>query len=148
MPDQPKHTAGPWSIEKGNTLELTAVVARHLPVAVVLEGGRRGNLTVDEVAANARRIVACVNALEGLTIELLEEIAGIDHPLARLAAIATVTDEIGQETLANIIEIRGDAAADAIIADANRAIDRIKAAQPREHLRDDVAQPHEPASPA
>ena len=71
-----KHTKGPWKYEK----ELSARSGEWL-ISVDAGACWRGNpiaetrpATGDE-AANARRIVACVNACEGIPTEKLDEIA-------------------------------------------------------------------------
>jgi hypothetical protein len=60
----PKHTPEPWTA-KGYTLHAA-------------DGRRLNNdytrVSVDEMRANARRIVACVNALAGIPTEALEEL--------------------------------------------------------------------------
>lgn len=67
------HTAGPWAYEMG------AVVMRG---QVVITDAAPDGAPIEERRANSRRIVACVNACEGLTTE---EVEGIPVRLDLLA---------------------------------------------------------------
>src|SRR5258708_3654461 len=75
-----EHTKEPWEIagathiwsrsEKANIASCSALrTIRHVGYAPPEIGD------IDETAANARRIVACVNACEGLPVEELEQYA-------------------------------------------------------------------------
>jgi hypothetical protein len=124
MPDQPKHTPTPWECFE------TTDATKAAPVGVldgkrnirVCDVGQRG-MSVDEINANSRRLAACWNACEGIPTADLEKAAAHDDGRVRLSKLSDLAD-----------------AAMRLAFDA--------ATQPREHLRDDVAQPHEPAASA
>lgn len=62
-----KHTPGPWNTEFGETYTVRDVDGGRIAICTNLKGrhGLGGRRDGDEVAANASRIVACVNACEG-----------------------------------------------------------------------------------
>lgn len=62
-----KHTKGPWHIVEGRVRGGLEVFAGETAIAEIW---RRGNASLE--MANARRIVACINACEGFSIEELE----------------------------------------------------------------------------
>ncbi len=101
-----KHTPEPWRLEfhpaqAGNpaTLIMQAQAAIHekwlaeCPFGEDLHTDRPGDgkrdCTAAEAQANARRIVACVNALAGVPTELLEELASPGGSIAGLFAERT-----------------------------------------------------------
>ena len=61
-----KHTKEPWKTYKGNTHEIFANDGDVIASSEECHIGHR------EAAANAQRIVACVNACSGITNEALE----------------------------------------------------------------------------
>jgi hypothetical protein len=103
MPDQPKHTPETWRAD-----------GRRFYAGETLVGTIDGGYRNDD--ADARRIVACINACEGISTVILEH--------------AATTDAVDRLRL---LALHAQYAA---------------LTQPREHLRDDVAQPHEPAAPS
>jgi hypothetical protein len=106
-----QHTPTPWKFDR-----LDHMLKNH-PDAVVC--GDKGQHVTDFVKpADARRIVACVNACEGISTDELE-------------AVATNADDVFRlRMLAHYATFR------ALTNDA------------REHLADDVAKPHESAASA
>jgi hypothetical protein len=71
------HTPGPWEADGGDTSTWWAVT---LPTGgYVIADLSESSYSADQDAANARRIVACVNACEG-----------IDDPAAALAEVREV----------------------------------------------------------
>ncbi len=72
-----KHTPGPWRMgRKGNECRIYADPDQHAIARTYgpsLNGIGVCELTVPENKADARRIVACVNACEGFSIEELED---------------------------------------------------------------------------
>ena len=62
-----KHTKGPWHIVEGRTHGSLEVFSVDTAIAEIW---RRGNASLE--MANARRIVACINACEGFSIEELD----------------------------------------------------------------------------
>lgn len=94
---QPAHIPGPWMVEpinSGETYQITTSESRRFTVVAetpVDPTGRCG--------ANARRIVACVNALESLSIEQIEDDAFVKMRTDRdelLARIKTVRDDLAE----------------------------------------------------
>lgn len=74
-----KHTPEPWTIECENSGGGTNISGDMIPciahtheVARVNSGAAHRALTSEEALANARRIVACVNACAGISTEALE----------------------------------------------------------------------------
>lgn len=65
-----QHTKEPWN---GKNIPLTASALERAGFYIVFTNNPA---TKDEAEANARRIVACVNACEGMDTESLESIAG------------------------------------------------------------------------
>lgn len=62
-----KHTPGPWHIVEGRTYGSLEVFSEDTAIAEIW---RRGNASLE--MANARRIVACINACEGFSTEELD----------------------------------------------------------------------------
>lgn len=68
----PKHTPGPWAIYRGEGSPIAVVsngnenVNKRRTLAMVGPPHVSKSLTMAELEANAARIVACVNALEGI----------------------------------------------------------------------------------
>lgn len=62
-----KHTKGPWRIVEGRTHGSLEVFSGDTAIAEIW---RRGNASLE--MANARRIVACINACEGFSAEELQ----------------------------------------------------------------------------
>ncbi len=69
-----EHTKGPWEISGLLTeIDKRYIIAKIASVRVdVCQVGFTSVITKEERDANARRIVACVNACEGLTNKALE----------------------------------------------------------------------------
>jgi len=72
-----KHTRGPWRHQQGYNNVFTTSdpengVGSTIVIATVLASQVAGG--ADEADANARRIVACVNACEGIDTSLLEQL--------------------------------------------------------------------------
>ena len=85
-----KYTRGPWKTE-GEGIHAIIRGGDATIVAV------RHRLPADVHEANARRIVACVNACEGISTDELEEIAstgGMLGPREDVARIAKQRDEL------------------------------------------------------
>jgi len=65
-----KHTPGPWIVGRGNRIYMGAAMeAREIAVATRSDPSIRA-----QAEANAARIVACVNACEGINPEAVPEI--------------------------------------------------------------------------
>lgn len=74
------HTPGPWSVAKGDGYFV--VETRTAGIKFIAQGeSEAGDL------ANARRIVACVNACEGLTTEALERLGTLDRARVQLDVV-------------------------------------------------------------
>lgn len=90
-----KHTTEPWERFAGNLLYVRAGECLVADCATGVEGmavAGTGGLRAphrDVMVANARRIVACINILEGIPTETLEQILrDAMTPAARLAALS------------------------------------------------------------
>ena len=94
-----KHTPEPWSagvIKYKGEWHFTAVPVGNEGKITALCGlaGANGE---DESIANARRIVACVNACAGFsteTLELIASVGGMQHKMTATAAVASQRDEL------------------------------------------------------
>lgn len=63
-----KHTTGPWSVDSDGSIE-------HNNVANIINGADGTMIVYGQINdADARRIVACVNACEGLDTDKLERV--------------------------------------------------------------------------
>ena len=107
-----KHTAGPWSV-CGNEI---FSVANDAKVATVWSGEDSQGMLNKAISAsqadrNAARIVACVNACEGISTEALEACHG--KPPARFAGIEALRAE--NERLRNALRF--------VLADLNTELD-------------------------
>jgi hypothetical protein len=80
------HTSEPWAFDESN---LSAVGGGRIMLIGISTPMTAGS-ALDEARANARRIVACVNALAGIDTDELERIAAErdDLRLNELAGIA------------------------------------------------------------
>ncbi len=73
-----KHTPGPWDVERAPQNESydRAYIIECNPLLYSPQQGRRIAIvhgrSMENAEANARRIVACVNACEGISTEVLE----------------------------------------------------------------------------
>lgn len=89
LPEEPKaaHTPEPWSTKPSfKNKELTCIQARDEHGAydiAVCDPDYQNEFPVDTGRANARRIVACVNALVGVPTEVLEA-----NPVIRLPELS------------------------------------------------------------
>ncbi len=81
MADQEQHTPGPWGLSVDNPGKHWLIVQAETQGPIAATPDRTQN-----DAANARRIVACVNACEGLDTAALEE-APLGHITAELASL-------------------------------------------------------------
>ena len=73
-----KYTKGPWNANftrfSGWVVGFHITDPKHGSLRPICEAyDKMGAMNPDEIAANARRIVACVNACEGISTENLEE---------------------------------------------------------------------------
>lgn len=68
-----KHSQEPWSAEKDLPRNILSANGELVACAIACGVGMG--------AANARRIVACVNSCEGLSTELLEKVASLGTTL-------------------------------------------------------------------
>lgn len=107
-----EHTKEPWIYECGDANHLGIIIGRH--------GGEVVDGEFSE--ANARRIVACVNACAGLETEIIERNVGNVWKLIRqrdelLAALKEVTECIESQTNG-----KGGIAIEEALDDANEAI--------------------------
>lgn len=76
------HSPEPWTLAKsGVSVDAGSVRIRQEP------GAPR-----EELAANARRLAACVNACAGISTEDLEKAASLD-PYSRLIQVSYVADQ-------------------------------------------------------
>ena len=83
------HTAGPWCLEGRTTTCVTTKNGR----SICTTGGYSSNASdewVEENPANAARIVACVNALEGLNPDAIADVVGFLKEIAELDKIKTL----------------------------------------------------------
>ena len=91
-----KHTKEPWRVEGLNVL-----------------GGEEINSYVctcsGKATANAQRIVACVNACEGVTNEDLEAYGRIEYELFNLQARLNQSERIRRKALNKVKELLKDA---------------------------------------
>lgn len=118
-----KHTPEPWSVaeESFDNDGIHESVIRGLDgraaIAVTLEFGEN-NPGMRE--ANARRIVACVNACAGASIESLEEVALHAHPHSAVIAVRCIYAERERDellaALKQISQWHGEDRFDALIA--------------------------------
>ena len=68
-----KHTPGPWAVDEDGVVYRAGFRHGYIKLATAWrEDAWCGADGDDESRANARRIVACVNACEGVPIEVLE----------------------------------------------------------------------------
>jgi hypothetical protein len=90
MKDANKHTAGPWRFDPDSFLpeewylDGTITANGKLVAAAITTGGLHA---LKESEANARRIVACVNACEGLPDKALQYLPDYAKERDRLAAL-------------------------------------------------------------
>lgn len=71
-----KHTPGPWYMRTLGAGYYKINARENLPnsaIAILQDHGRGDRLSAEEYCANAERIVACVNACEGISTETLEQ---------------------------------------------------------------------------
>jgi len=98
-----KHTPGPWRITRGLSEGYIAQdIGGYVPIRTPFredafkDGPSRSDHTEEEVAANAARIVACVNACEDINPEAVPEIVkALDRVEARLTHVARAFYEGG-----------------------------------------------------
>lgn len=89
-----KHTPGPWAVETG------AFDDAHHCYTPVVTAEARDIATLEtahgDALANARRIVACVNACEGISTETLEAVSEgeLHAALIRLRSYKAQRDEL------------------------------------------------------
>jgi hypothetical protein len=77
-------------------LPICILAADGRPVAANVGGGHENPLTPEELEANARRIVACVNACAGISTENLEENLPVKELALRYNAALKQRDELLQ----------------------------------------------------
>ena len=97
-----KHTPEPWQVFEDDP---RAIVTKENPMLSLLSVGEDG-LAIMYEEADARRIVACVNACAGIDTELLEIIEDNDKTLA--GVIANVEKQ-RDELMAENKQLRKDA---------------------------------------
>lgn len=68
--EETQHTDEPWTIDG------TEIGTRKQHICTAFVGNERKNMVFDNWPANARRIVACVNACKGIDTEKLESFSG------------------------------------------------------------------------
>ena len=88
-----KHTPEPWRVEIGEQPECIAVLCTSgLAHFEIVSDSQLG-----DIHADARRIVACVNACAGFsteTLELIASVGGMQHKMTATAAVASQRDEL------------------------------------------------------
>jgi hypothetical protein len=88
MSDQ-QHTKEPWAVCEKHSYRI--LDADQRPTAAALGGGHEKPFTLEEIKANARRIVACVNVCHGLRED---ELTGGVVPAPNLIRIREKLDEL------------------------------------------------------
>lgn len=95
-----KHTPGPWAVNPVQLNQVaTADAAFEVAMATVLH-------PAEVTIANARRIVACVNACEGVRTEVLEDVNSSERELLH-HYVATVDQRDELKSVACNFEIAG-----------------------------------------
>ncbi|TNI35693.1 hypothetical protein [Aeromonas veronii] len=94
-----KHTQEPWCIPPGDLIFVSKVggrgyVAKMMPLDAPRDRKGLPTDTSDEMCANARRIVACVNACRGLSNDELEQKGIVTSISARFLAAERSRDEL------------------------------------------------------
>lgn len=89
-----KHTPGPWRVSLGDTI---AAGDRLIADCEMTPHSKRPAPLNQEDAANARRIVACVNACEGISTEQLERFPLDNFRECAQAGVASVVRELELE---------------------------------------------------
>ena len=87
------HTPTPWRLNAGNEIQIMGATQRTVARA---ECGGMSGIKLAEAEANARRIVASVNATAGISVEALE--AGVIGELVEaLEGLCSWDDELTQD---------------------------------------------------
>jgi hypothetical protein len=97
-----KHTPGPWYVGKtiDSDCRIYSPAGTHAIARTYgpdLNGIGVCRLTGPENRADARRIVACVNACEGISteaIEVISKMGGVQHKMPVTAALVAQRDEL------------------------------------------------------
>lgn len=93
---QAEHTPEPWKVDRPTAAYVYVIggVERHP------EGGWGGlnvaNMFGPAGGANARRIVAAINAVRDIPTDVLELVGGHDLPVIRIGCLALALEEIGE----------------------------------------------------
>lgn len=82
-----RHTKEPWSARINETVTIRDGQDNQIGILTHLHTKSGGRRDADEVAANARRIVACVNACAGLDTGMLENVAMTGGLVERFALL-------------------------------------------------------------
>ena len=100
-----KHTPEPWRVEIGEQPECIAVLCTSgLAHFEIVSDSQLG-----DIHADARRIVACVNACAGFsteTLELIASVGGMQHKMTATATVASQRDKL--LAALNLIEVDKD----------------------------------------
>ena len=94
-----KHTPGPWSIDPDDRPNMhwnNHIVSEANPNIAICFMAHDGTELNECGEANARRIVACVNACAGFSTETLELIASVGGMQHKMTATATVASQRGK----------------------------------------------------
>jgi hypothetical protein len=94
------HTPAPWGIEQTDTTNWIGPLRADGKTAMLVCETDREGLRADALVRNdadARRIVACVNACEGISTEDLESAAAQTDPRVRLSNLTYYVERAGME---------------------------------------------------